>query len=188
MFTTKAKNHADLHQRCGQQGVRALVTNRIVSLGREERELLQQQYPGTDFDRCLIVQEGREPASAAKYMAMIVGGIASTLIGLGMVGFGLYRWRAEQTAGSGRKRRRSARDDDDDEPRPIRRSRSRDEDDRPRPKRRVEADEDEDRPRPSRRRVEAEDDEDERPRRPARRVERDDEDDDDRPRRPRRRD
>src|SRR5687767_9950245 len=111
MFTANARNQADLYQRCGQERVRGLVTNRIVNLGSKERELLQQSYPGTDFDRCLIVQEGREPAGPAKVMAMIGGGIAATLIGLGLVGFGLYRWRVEQAAAPRPRRKRSARDD-----------------------------------------------------------------------------
>ncbi|MCI0684516.1 MAG: hypothetical protein L0Y71_20585 [Gemmataceae bacterium] len=185
MFSTNARDQADLYNRCGQQRVRCLVTNRITSLGSKERDMLQQSYPGTDFDRCLIVQEGREPAGAAKVFLMIGGGGVATLVGLGMVGFGLYQWRAQQSAP--RKRRRRPRDDDedeDDEPRPIKRRRPRadeDEDDqeeRPRARRRVERDDDEEEERPRRPQG-----------RPQRRVERDDVDDeDDRPRRPRRRD
>ena len=52
-----------------------LLTNGLVSLGSEERNLLSTSYPATDFDKCLIIQEGREPAGAGQQILMIGGGI-----------------------------------------------------------------------------------------------------------------
>jgi hypothetical protein len=193
IFTINARSQADLYQRCGQQRLRALVTNRIVSLGGKERDLLAQSYPGTDLSRCLIIQEGREPAGPAKLVFMIGGGGLSCLVGLGLVGTGFCLWQKDRSAPP-RKRRRDEDDDEEDEDdRPAarrRRTREDDDDDRPRkrsrpvaedegdyeqerPRRRPRRDDDEDRPR--KRQADAED-EDASPRRRLR------DDDNDRPR------
>jgi len=73
IFTINARDQGSLLQLCGQPKLRALVTNKIVSLGSQEKALLSQSYPGTDFSRCLIIQEGREPAGPAKLLLMMGG-------------------------------------------------------------------------------------------------------------------
>jgi hypothetical protein len=140
IFTIHARNQHDLAQRCEQPKLRALVTNRIVSLKSQERDLLAKSYPGTDFSKCLIIQEGREPAGPTKLILMIGGGGFAALAGLGMIGagFGVWLWRRRQ-AGQLPGTRRLAADDEDQEP-----------EDQPRPRRRPLAAED-DEERPSRR-------------------------------------
>jgi predicted Zn finger-like uncharacterized protein len=59
-----------------------LVINQVESLSQKEKDLLVQSYPGTDLDTCWIVEEGREPASPAKYLGMMGGGAALVLAGL----------------------------------------------------------------------------------------------------------
>lgn len=68
--------------------LKALVTNKIMSLGDKEQKLLKQNYPGTDFTRCLIIQEGREPASPIKLLLLgggaglcLLGGIGCFIVG-----------------------------------------------------------------------------------------------------------
>jgi hypothetical protein len=104
--------------------LQALVTNKIVSLGAEERSLLEQSYPGTDFSRCLIIQEGRQPAGPVKVVLMVGGGGLLGVAGLVVIGFGFVRWRKKQAQGPRRrddraeehrprKRRRLIREEDD---------------------------------------------------------------------------
>ena len=86
IFTTMAGNEGELYRRCGKRELPALVVNNIVSLKSEYRDLLQQRYPGSNFDKCLIIQEGREPASDTKLWAMLGGGAAATILGLCLAG------------------------------------------------------------------------------------------------------
>jgi hypothetical protein len=91
IFTIKAKDEEDLYRRCSQAKLPALVVNKIVSLKSGHKSLLQKSYPGTNFDKCLIIQEGREPASDSKLMLMIGGGGVAAVLGLGLIGFGIIR-------------------------------------------------------------------------------------------------
>jgi len=115
IFTTNAKNQADLYGLCGQPRLRALMTNRISSLSGDIRSLLTESYPGTDFSRCLILQEGREPAGQTKLALLFGSGLIACLVGLGVGGFGFYLWHKERNAPPPKRRRRRAEDDDEDE-------------------------------------------------------------------------
>jgi hypothetical protein len=128
IFTINARSEADLYQRCGSPKLRALVTNRIVKLGSQERDLLAKEYPGTDFSKCLIIQEGREPAGTTKLLLMIGGGSLAALLGLGLVGTGLgllvyRRFKGQNLPGTRRRPRDDEDEDDDEEERPRRRPR-----------------------------------------------------------------
>ncbi len=119
IFSINITNQAGLEQKCRGPKLRALLTNGLVSLGSQERNLLSGAYPATDFDKCLIIQEGREPAGAGKQIMMIGGGILLALGGLGSLGFGFYQMSAEQRPTTRKKRPRSRRvaeeeDEDDD--------------------------------------------------------------------------
>lgn len=59
-----------------------MVINDIDSLKGEEKRLLEDSFPGADFSKVWIFEEGREPASPAKYLAMLGGGLALILAGL----------------------------------------------------------------------------------------------------------
>lgn len=75
-----------LYHRLAQAGVvQGLVINKIASLGHQERKLLQESYPGTDFSQCLIIEEGRKPVAQTMATLMLWGGAALTLLGLGMI-------------------------------------------------------------------------------------------------------
>ncbi len=58
-----------------------LVTNSIESLGSEEKTHLTSQYPGVDFDKCLILDEGRKPSGLASVALMGGGGLVLILGG-----------------------------------------------------------------------------------------------------------
>jgi hypothetical protein len=131
--------------------VRGLMLNRVESLGSQERNLLQESYPNTDFSRCLIIQEDRTPAGPTFLVIMIAGGLLATIVGLGLLALAFYRWRAEEAAA---KKRKSDADEEDEEERRSRRRRPRaeeDEDDQPPPRRPARAGEKGNRPPPRRR-------------------------------------
>lgn len=70
-----------------QEKVKGLVVNQISSLGWEERRLLKDSFPELDVKEVLILQEGREPASATKSFGLMGGGGVLILVGLGLIFF-----------------------------------------------------------------------------------------------------
>jgi hypothetical protein len=89
-FSTNIRNERELEARLNKPKVQALVTNRIVSLESKIRNLLQQSYSGTNFDQCLILQEGRTPFSRGVVYLFGAGAALSLLLGLGLL---LAAWR-----------------------------------------------------------------------------------------------
>ena len=77
-----------LHARTQLQG---LVVNRIEALGQDERDLLVQDYPGIDFDKCIILEEGRETSNGAMLFLMAGGGLALLLGGGGLLLYNFNR-------------------------------------------------------------------------------------------------
>ncbi|HEX5270297.1 MAG TPA: hypothetical protein VFW33_07420 [Gemmataceae bacterium] len=139
IFSLNVHSDPEIGTVLGKRELPALVTNRIRSLGSEEKRLLQQTYGGAiDVDHCLIIQEGRKPMSNLLLSLMFGGGLLLLAGSVGTVAITFLGDR-KRTA----PRRKSRRDDDDDD-RPRRRRRDEDdEDDEPRPKRRRPRDEDE---------------------------------------------
>lgn len=82
IYSSQARNAEELYQRCEQTKLRALLVNKIQSLEPDERGLLERSYPGTDFSKCLIIHEGREPAGTGKVLLMVGGGILLSLAAL----------------------------------------------------------------------------------------------------------
>src|SRR5262249_48703233 len=76
--------------------LQGLVTNEIESLGSEEQKLLNSSYPGTDFTKCVLFQEGREPAGSGKVFGMVGGGAALMLLGIVFGLVGIRRGRRAQ--------------------------------------------------------------------------------------------
>jgi hypothetical protein len=71
-----------LHARVQLQG---MVINRIEELGSEEKEILLKDYPGIDFTKCIILEEGRQPSDSAMLFLMGGGGLALLLGGGGLL-------------------------------------------------------------------------------------------------------
>lgn len=90
IFSINAHNEMELYNRCTRPELPALVVNKIVSLKSDQKKLLQEKYPGTDFEKCLIIQEGREPAGDTKLLVMIGGGGLAALAGLCLTGFFVF--------------------------------------------------------------------------------------------------
>jgi hypothetical protein len=60
----------------------------------KERDLLKPSYPSIDFERCLIIEEGRQPASAVKQFGFMGGGAVAFLAGGVML---VSAWRKRRT-------------------------------------------------------------------------------------------
>ena len=84
IYSTHAENELELSTKLDQPKLRAMVTNGLRSLGSEEKKLLAQGYPNTDFSKCLIIEEGREPAGSVKVVLLTSGsgvaGLAGTIL------------------------------------------------------------------------------------------------------------
>ncbi len=159
IFSLNVHSDADIQTVIARRELPALVTNRIKSLGSEEKRLLQNQYGGgINVDACLIIQEGRKPMSGA-ILALMFGGGAILL--LGALGFFVFSMLSGEPKAVSVKRKRRRKDDEDEDDRPRKKRRSDDDDDEPRAKRRRSRDEEDedDAPRPKRRRPRDEDDE-----------------------------
>ena len=52
-----------------EDSVSGLVVNQISSLDRQERELLQESFPKLDFDKLIILAEGRKPSPPSQLSA-----------------------------------------------------------------------------------------------------------------------
>jgi hypothetical protein len=159
IFSLNVHNEAEIKTILGRRELPALVTNRIRSLGSEEKRLLENSYgAGIDVNKCLIIQEGRTPMSGAILALMFGSGALLLLWAAGLAVAGFIQ-RGQDVRGGGRRKRREDEEDDEDRPRKRRRTDEddeEDEEDRPR-KRRKTDDDDDDEPRPKRRRSRYED-------------------------------
>jgi hypothetical protein len=91
LVTTHARNESELRERLDQPKLPALVTNELRSLGSKEKGLLSQSYPNTNFDKCLIIEEGREPASSSKLLLLCGGAGLAGVVGAVLLVLGLVR-------------------------------------------------------------------------------------------------
>jgi hypothetical protein len=81
--SSKAKNQDQADELTRESSIQGMVVNKIQSLGSKEKQLLIEHYPGTDFDKCLILQHDRTPGSKVKVGGFLGGGVL--LLGLGVV-------------------------------------------------------------------------------------------------------
>jgi hypothetical protein len=163
LMSFNAHNEGEVAALRGRTRLEALV-NRIGSLDKEEKKLLEQSYPGTDFSQCIILLEGRKPFSGVVIGGMLGGGALMLLVGGGILGYAFVQWRSESATRPPKKKKkrpadevdeREEVDDEDEEPRPRkRRLVIEDEDEEPRPKKRrpIVDDDEDDEPRPRKRR------------------------------------
>ena len=79
--STHASDEDHLNTLRARTRLQGLVVNRIEALGSEEREILAKDYPGIDFDKCIILEEGRQPSSGGMVFLMGGGGLALVVVG-----------------------------------------------------------------------------------------------------------
>jgi hypothetical protein len=78
-------NEASAARLMNQTRLRGMVTNRIETLGAKERSKLKESYPETDFDNCLILEEGRLPKSRSIALVTNLIGSVICLSGIGIL-------------------------------------------------------------------------------------------------------
>jgi hypothetical protein len=74
--TAHAASEDDVDTLRSRTKMQGLVINRIEELGSEEKDMLRQDYPGLEFNKCLILEEGRQPSEFTKIFLMGGGGLA----------------------------------------------------------------------------------------------------------------
>ena len=71
--------------------VKGLVVNRIHTLSGDERDLIAQGFPKLPLASVLILEEGRQPASAGKAFGLMGGGAGLGLAGVAIILVGRRR-------------------------------------------------------------------------------------------------
>ncbi|MEQ8791039.1 MAG: hypothetical protein RIC55_32555 [Pirellulaceae bacterium] len=74
--------------------LQGMVVNQVTSLANDERELLKESFPSMDFEKVVILEDGRAP-SALKSYGMTFGGVLLTLVGI--ASFFIGRGSSEST-------------------------------------------------------------------------------------------
>ena len=123
VFSFGVKNEDDFKAFRQRPQFEALVTNRIMSLGTQEKQLLEKTYPGTDFSTCLIIQEGRKLHNTGLLALQTGGGGLLLLSSAGLFVFAFLRWREESARARRKKRRPVARVEEEEERPRVRRRR-----------------------------------------------------------------
>jgi len=83
--TRRFRTKASIPQQVSfNSSVRGLLINRIESLGEREERLIRMNFPQVDMEKVLILEEDRRPASALKWLGMVLGGPAMVLLGVGL--------------------------------------------------------------------------------------------------------
>jgi hypothetical protein len=67
-----------------EPSIQGLVINEVSSLTSEEKKLIKDSFPNIDFNKVLILEDGRKPSSTAKAVVFMVIG-AAILVG-GLIG------------------------------------------------------------------------------------------------------
>lgn len=96
--SSHVSNHQELENLAmlGIQGpaLNGLVTNKIESIGSEEKKILEQNYPGIDFTKCYLIDHDRKPVQTGALFGMIGGGALLTVIGGGWMLGGMRSQKA----------------------------------------------------------------------------------------------
>ncbi len=93
--TFRVKDQKELDSFCQQQRtITGVITNSIHSLGSAERKELEKGYPGVDFSKVWMIEDGRSFPGGGTVVGMIGGGLGLVVVGLllGVIWF-LFRRR-----------------------------------------------------------------------------------------------
>jgi hypothetical protein len=80
--STRVFNDAEMARLTSQNKIQGVVINLIESLSSSEQQLLEQAYPGAEFTKCLIIEEGRHEDMTSKIWFGLVAGIILTGLGV----------------------------------------------------------------------------------------------------------
>jgi hypothetical protein len=83
------------------RSIQGLAINEVSSLSSEEKKLIQEEFPAIDFNKVMILQDGRKPSSTGQAIAFMAGGGVLLVLGLiGLVGMIFFKVRGQTAGGS----------------------------------------------------------------------------------------
>ena len=91
IYSKNIHKEEQLEPRLSVPTLQGMVTNRIDSIDSKAHDLLKKSYPKTDFDKCIIFEEGRTPYSRGSIFLMGAGSAVCLLGGIGFLVIGLAR-------------------------------------------------------------------------------------------------
>jgi hypothetical protein len=69
-----------------EESIKGLVINKIDTPSYEEKKLIREEFPNLDFDKVLVLEEGRTPVSVTRaFWTMVGGGLTLALALAGLV-------------------------------------------------------------------------------------------------------
>jgi hypothetical protein len=80
VHSAKVHGQADLPKVFAQPRIQGTIVNSIRSLDSQTQRLLQSSYPGANFEKCLILQEGRTPKGTGFTVVMALVGTLITVV------------------------------------------------------------------------------------------------------------
>jgi hypothetical protein len=86
VLTNSVRNEDQLEGFRARATIQGLVSNDVIDLDPEDKEELAASYPGTDFNKCVIVHEGRQPTEGTTVLLMLGGGVGLALVGVMLLG------------------------------------------------------------------------------------------------------
>lgn len=81
-YSRNVHNESELDARLKKPNFQGLVINSIHHLAWYLPGDLQKDYPGTDFNKCLIIEEGRVPPSWGRVFLFGAGSAGALLVGV----------------------------------------------------------------------------------------------------------
>ncbi|HWG46827.1 MAG TPA: hypothetical protein VN688_28955 [Gemmataceae bacterium] len=78
LFSEDIGSDREVRMRFGRPRLRGMVNPHAPKPGFFGERLLKKSYPGTDPNKCLIIEEGKEPASTLKLTLLGVGSVLLT--------------------------------------------------------------------------------------------------------------
>jgi preprotein translocase subunit Sss1 len=84
-----------------EPSIQGLVINEVSSLTSEEKKLIKDTFPNIDFNKVLILEDGRKPSSTAKAVVFMVMGAGILVVGLiGVIGLVVMMAKGQSSGSS----------------------------------------------------------------------------------------
>ena len=83
IMSKRARTKADLDRLCAQPSIQGMVSD--IWLNDKRKLKLRESLRDIDFSRCIIIEDGRQPAGPLRVIAFLGGGLAALTVGLGLI-------------------------------------------------------------------------------------------------------
>lgn len=88
-----ARSERDVEQAAKRETIQGLIIRSLQLIDTKKERLLEESYPGLSFEDCMILVEGRQPASRGKTIALTGGGMVLVVVGGLLL---LLNWRKQR--------------------------------------------------------------------------------------------